>query len=163
MGGIYTKDSFDSQGRYSGITSRYRNLSEMELAIDAYRMSKPFVATSVDEANNKPEYAIESANVKASSVVRYAQLKNLVLGLSQLVNFPRRKFMVPTKLKCGIQAGDPVYYTSEEIISDTTDSLPNTIKGAADKIVITLSKPKGRGPGAATRNVHIIERLWPAA
>jgi len=161
MGGIYTKDSFDSQGRYTGLRSRFNGMSELELAIDAYRMSKPLVATNIDDPNNKPDYAIESQKVKAPSIVSYAQLKNLVFGLSQLVNFPRRNFKVPTKLKCDVQWGDPVYYTSEEIISDTTDSLPNTIKGVADKIVYTLSKPKGRGPGAATRNVHLITRLFP--
>ncbi|MCA9828554.1 MAG: hypothetical protein KC444_09265 [Nitrosopumilus sp.] len=161
MGGIYTKDSFDSQGRYLGLRSRFNGMSEIELALDAYRMTKPLVATNTDEPNNKPEYAIESLKVKASSIVSYAQLKNLVLGLSQLVNFERRNFKVPTKLRCDIQFGDPVYYTSQEIISDTTDSLPNTIKGVADRIIYTLSKPKGRGPNAATRSVHLVERLWP--
>jgi len=162
FGGIFTKDSFDEQGRYQGHTkTRFRNLKEMELVIDAYRMSKPLVATSIDDPLDKPDYAIESVKVKASNIVSYAQLKNLVFGLSQFVNFPRRNFKVPTKLKCDVQFGDPVYYTSAEIISDTTDGISNTIKGVADKIIYTLSKPKGRGPGAATRNVHLVERVWP--
>lgn len=160
MGGIYTRDSFDGDGRYIGLQSRFQTASELQMNMDAYRMIKPLLATNVDVLQDKPTRNIGTQLIKKQSIVSYAQLKNLVLGLDKIFNFPRRKFNEGTGGRCDIQFGDSVYYTDSEEINDTTDSLPNTIKGVNSKTTISLSKGKN-GPGGFTSNYDLIERIWP--
>jgi len=83
VGGIYTRDSFDTQGRYLGLRSRFITKNEMKMSIDAWRFIKPLVATNVDEANNKPEVNIETLKIDKSAITSYAQLKNYILGLDK--------------------------------------------------------------------------------
>ncbi len=160
MGGIYTRDSFDGDGRYIGLQSRFSTASELQMNMDAYRMIKPLLATNVDILQDKPTRNIGTQLIKKQSIVSYAQLKNLVLGLDKIFNFPRRKFKEGTGGRCDIQFGDSVYYTDSEEINDTTDSLLNTIKGVNSKTTISLSKGKN-GPGGFTSDYDLIERIWP--
>ena len=84
MGGIYTKDSFDTQGRYKGIlTSRFNTKTELKMSLDMYRMSKPIVATNVDDPDAKPEVNIQTLEVQKKSITSYSQAKNLVVGIGQ--------------------------------------------------------------------------------
>ena len=161
VGGIYTSDSFDTQGRYIGVRSRYALTNELKLSIDMYRMVKPLVVTNNDEPDDKPPRNIEPMPVTNQEIVSYARAKNLLFGIEKLVNFEQRRFKVKRKFKNNIAFSDPTYYENPFMISETTDSLPNTVKTVVDKRVITLSKPKGIGPGGALEEVHVVTRVWP--
>ena len=160
IGGIYTRDSFDKQGRYLGVKSRFNTVTELELRMDGYRLVKPLIATNADVLLDKPTRNISTQFVKKQSIVSYAQLKNLALGLDKIFNFNRRAFKEETGGRCDIQWGDSVYYTDSEEINDTTDSLPNTVKGVNSTNVISLSKGKN-GPGGFTNAFDIVTRIWP--
>lgn len=125
-------------------------------------MVKPLVATNVltDFTSNKPSRNIGTQIIKNQSIVSYAQLKNLVLGLEKIFNFERRAFKETTGGRCDIQFGDSVYYTDSEEINDTTDALPNTVKGVSTKNTISLSKGKN-GPGGFTAIFDLVTRIWP--
>ncbi len=159
-GGIYTRDSFDKQGRYLGVKSRFNTVTELELRLDGFRMVKPLMATNADVLLDKPTRNISTQFIKKQSIVSYAQIKNLVLGLDKIFNFKRQAFKEETSGRCDIQFGDSVYYTDTEMIDETTDALPNTIKGVNTKNVISLSKGKN-GPGGFTSNFELVTRIWP--
>lgn len=161
MGGIYTKDSFDQQGRWLGARSRFNLMSEIKLSVDGWVMTKPLVVTNVDEPNNKPARNIEGTAVKAPGIITYAQAKNLVLGLERLANFKRRKFVIETKPKFNAKYGDPIYYKNTRAIDETTDTFANTIRAVVNKNIITFSKPKSTGPGSLSHKIEIITRIWP--
>lgn len=166
VGGIYTRDSFDKQGRYLGVKSRYNTTNELEFLMDGYRMIKPLVATNVltDFASDKPSRNIGTQLIKKQSIVSYAQLKNLVLGLEKIFNFERRAFKETTGGRCDIQFGDSVYYTDSEEINDTTidsdGTKVNTVKGVNTKNTISLSKGRN-GPGGFTAIFDLVTRIWP--
>ena len=160
IGGIYTRDSFDKDGRYLGVKSRFNTTTQLEMRMDGYRMVKPLMATNADVLQDKPTRNISTQFIKKQNIVSYAQIKNLVLGLDKLYNFPRREFAENTGGRCDIQFGDSVYYTDSEEINDTTDSLPNTVKGVNTKTVISLSKGKN-GPGGFTAKFDLVTRLFP--
>lgn len=160
FGGIYTRDSFDKQGRYLGIRSRFLNKSEMKMSIDAWRFAKPLVATNVDEPNNKPDFNIEPQKFQKQSITNYAQLKNYILGLEKFVSFDDRKYTVEVTNGRKIRWGDPVYLTDTEAIDESDDSLPNTVKVVADGITLSLSKGKV-GPGGIKKYVRLARRLFP--
>lgn len=160
IGGIYTKDSFDAQGRYLGVRSRYNTTTQMEMRMDGYRMIKPLLVTNADTTNEKPERNIGTQLIKKQGIVSYAQAKNLVLGLDRIFNFERREFIELTGGRADVKFGDSVYYTDSEEINDTTDDLPNTVKGVNTKNVISLSKGKN-GPGGFTSKFHLVTRIWP--
>jgi hypothetical protein len=160
VGGIYTRDSFDGQGRYSDLFSRFNNQESMKLSLDGHRMIKPLIVTNADVLQDKPTRNIGTQFIKKQSITSYAQAKNLVLGLSKIFNFERKEYKEGTSGRCDIQFGDSVYYTDSEEIPDTTDALPNTIKGVNTKNVISLSKGKS-GPGGFTSLFELVTRIWP--
>ena len=160
FGGIYTRDSFDGQGRYLGVKSRFNTTTEMEFQMDAYRMIKPLISTNADVLLDKPTRNIGAQFIKRNGIVSYAQLKNLTLGLDKIFNFERKEFKEVTGGRCDIQFGDSVYYTDEEEINETTDAIANTIKGVNTKNVVSLSKGKN-GPGGFTSTYDLVTRLWP--
>lgn len=162
VGGIYTRESFDTQGRYIGLRSRFVFKNEMEMALDGFRRVKPLVATNVDIPTSKPTRNIETQRLKKESIDSYAQLKNLVLGLERIFNFERQEFDYDAsgRLKVDIKHGDPVYITDTEMIDETTDSLPNTLKVVVNKITRTFTRPKS-GPGGVIENYNLVTRIWP--
>lgn len=160
VGGIYTRDSFDGQGRYSDNLSKYNNVEDMKLTLDGFRMIKPLIVTNADVLQDKPTRNIGTQFIKKQSITSYAQAKNLVLGLDKIFNFERKQFKEGTGGRCDIQFGDSVYYTDSEEVPDTTDALPNTIKGVNTKNVISLSKGK-TGPGGFTSTFDLVTRIWP--
>ncbi len=160
LGAIYTRDSFDTQGRYLGLRSRFKTKNEMKMAIDAFRFIKPLVATNVDEANNKPLVNIETLKIDKSAITSYAQLKNYILGLDQFLNFDDRKFTVEVTNGRKIDFGDSVYLTDPEAINDADDAIPNTVKVVANKITMSLSKTKN-GPAGIKKFVQLARRVWP--
>lgn len=160
LGAIYTRDSFDTQGRYLGVRSRFKPKIEMKMSIDAFRFIKPLVATNVDEANNKPLVNIETLKIDKSAITSYAQLKNYILGLEQFLNFDDRKFTVEVTNGRKIDFGDSVYLTDVEAINDADDALPNTVKVVANKVTLSLSKTKN-GPAGIKKFVQLARRVWP--
>ena len=160
LGAIYTRDSFDTQGRYLGLRSRFQTKNEMTMAIDAWRMIKPLVATNVDEANNKPEVNIETLKIDKSAITSYAQLKNYILGLDLFLNFDDRKFTTEVVNGLKIDFGDSVYLTDPEAINDSDDALPNTVKVVANKVTLSLSKTKN-GPAGIKKFAELARRVWP--
>ena len=160
VGGIYTRDSFDKDGRYLGVKSRFNTTTQLEMRMDGFRMVKPLIATNADVLQDKPSRNIGTQFIKKQGIVSYAQIKNLVLGLDKIFNFERRQFQEDTGLRCDIQFGDSVYYTDPEEINDTTDGLPNTVKGVNTQNVISLSKGKN-GPGGGTNRFDLVTRIWP--
>ena len=160
VGGIYTRDSFDTQGRYLGVRSRFATKNEMKMSVDAWRMIKPLVATNVDEANNKPEVNIETLKIDKSAITSYAQLKNYILGLDKFLNFDRRAFTVEVTNGKKIDFGDSVYLTDVEAINDSDDGINNTVKVVANKVTLSLSKTNN-GPAGIKKTVEFIRRVWP--
>ncbi len=160
VGGIYTRDSFDTQGRYIGLRSRFQRKNEMKMSIDAWRMIKPLVATNIDESNNKPDVNIETLKIDKSSITSYAQLKNYILGLDKFLNFDDRKFTIEVVNGKDIDFGDSVYFTDPEAINDTDDGINNTVKVVANKITLSLSKTKN-GPAGIKKTVQLARRVWP--
>ena len=160
LGAIYTRDSFDTQGRYLGLRSRFKTKNEMKMSIDAWRFIKPLVATNVDESNNKPLVNIETLKIDKSAITSYAQLKNYILGLDQFLNFDDRKFTVEVTNGRKIDFGDSVYLTDVEAINDADDALPNTVKVVANKVTLSLSKTKN-GPAGIKKFVQLARRVWP--
>lgn len=160
LGGIYTRDSFDKDGRYLGVKSRFNTVNQIEMRMDGYRMIKPLIATNADVLQDKPSRNIGTQFIKQQNIISYAQIKNLALGLDKIFNFERKQFDESTGLRCDIQFGDSVYYTDSEEINETADSKPNTIKGVNTKNVISLSKSKS-GPGGATNKFALVTRIWP--
>lgn len=160
VGGIYTKDSFDTQGRYLGVRSRFTTKNEMKMSVDAWRMIKPLVATNIDEANNKPSVNIETLKIDKSAITSYAQLKNYILGLEKFLNFDRRSFTIEVTNGRKIDFGDSVYYTDPEAINDSDDGIDNTVKVVANKVTLSLSKTKN-GPAGIKKYVELVRRVWP--
>jgi len=154
FGGIVTKDSYDNQGRYKAKNSRFNGQASIETILDSFRMIKPLVATNVPNRN------IETTRQNYEGIISYAQLKNLVLGLSKLFGFERKEILHKTKGKNDIQFGDPVFTTDPQSFSESDNGNPNTILAVADKIITTHSKPKN-GPGGSTRDVHLVTRFFP--
>ena len=159
-GGIYTKDSFDKQGRYLGVRSTFQATSRLRLSVDAFRMTKPLVCTNVDTSASKPTRNIEPQKIIAENLVHYQQLKNYVLGLERWYNFVRDSYVVSTPGRCDIDFGDPVYLELKQLVPDVTHTKASTIRLTAEKIVYSISKPKV-GPGGFTRTVHLTKRLYP--
>lgn len=159
FGGIYTRDSFDKQGRYIGLRSRFITKSELKMSFDAFRYSKPVVATNVDQPDNKPLVNIEPMKFQKSSISLYSQLKNFILGIEQFINFDRRKFTLELPPGKDIDFGDPVYVTDKQAIDDSDDALTNTVKVVADSVTITLSKTK-TGPAGIKKSVEFVRRLF---
>ncbi len=160
VGGIYTRDSFDTQGRYLGLRSRFSTKNEMKMSVDAWRMIKPLVATNIDEANNKPEVDIETLKIDKSAITSYAQLKNYILGLDKFLNFDDRKFTIEVTNGRKIDFGDSVYFTDPEAINDSDDGIDNTVKVVANKVTLSLSKTKN-GPAGIKKIVELARRVWP--
>jgi len=166
---LYTKDSFDKQGRYkrsnffeffAGLASRFFDSRLLEMGIDGFRAIKPLFVTNVDEPNSKPSRNIESGLKRFKEIINYFQAKDLVLGLEKYENFQRQLFIVDFSGMCRLKHGDPVYYTDTEQVDETTDSLPNTLKMVVIKNVITLNKVPN-GPAGFRNKFHIATRVWP--
>lgn len=162
-GGIFSKDSFDPQGRYQITGNPFYFKSQLELRLDGWRKIKPLIITNLDIPTALPSRNIETQVETNESIIRYAQGKNLVLGLEKLYNFKRQKFNVDTsgRSKVDVRHGDPVYVTDPELVSDTTDSLPNTLKMVVNKITRTFSKAPGKSPGGVLETYEVITRLYP--
>ena len=161
VGGIYTRDSFDNQGRYKGIlTSRFNTKSEMKMSLDMYRMTKPVVATNIDDPDAKPEVNIQTLEIQKKAITGYSQAKNLVLGLDKLLNFDRREIEVDVTNGRDVQFGDSVYVNDPEMIDDSHDSISNTFKGVVESVTITVSKTKN-GPAGIKKTVRTVNRFWP--
>ncbi len=161
FGGINTKDSFDVQGRFKGTTSVFAGMNHLELILDSFRMTKPLVATNVDESNNKPERNIETTRQKFDGILSYPQLKNLVLGLEKLFGFERKEIQHKRKAQNEIQFGDPVFTKDTEAFSEDDDGpLSNTILAVNNRIVTTHSKTID-GPGGSNQTIDLNTRLFP--
>ena len=162
FGGIFSKDSYDDQGRYEINGSTFLLKSEVELDIDGWRKTKPLIITNNDIASNLPSRNIETNTQDNESITRYAQGKNLVLGLEKLFTFKRQKFDLTTsgRSKIDLRHGDPVYVTNPEMIDETTDGLPNTLLMVVDKITRTFSRAP-KGPGGVEEKYSLITRLFP--
>jgi len=173
FGGIYTRDSFDSQGRYKsgsplallgqligGEVNRFASSTELEMAIDGFRPIKPLYVTNADEPNALPIRNIDIVDQKKTDLTNYQTAKNLVLGLARLFGFQQQRFEIDLEGRCDIAHGDCVYYTDTEQVDETTDTLSNTLKMVNDKITYKLTKTID-GPAGFTCKASIITRLWP--
>jgi len=173
FGGIYTRDSFDSQGRYKsgspaahlsqligGKVNRFGAASQLEMAIDAFRYVKPLYVTNVDEPNALPSKNIDMVDQKKTDLSNYQTAKNLILGLARLFGFAQQRFEIDFEGRCDISHGDCIYYTDTEEIDETTDAIPHTLKMVNDKIVYKLTKTLD-GPAGFTSKGSLITRLYP--
>lgn len=162
-GGIFTKDSYDQQNRF--ITqNRFLLATDLKLSLDGFRMTKPIVATNVDEPNAKPDRNIEPQKLIYEKIVSYSQLKNYVLAMSQILGFQTDRYTLVTPGRGNVKFGDPVKYTDAEAISesltDTSGTFPNTVKATATNILYSISKTPD-GPGGFTRTLELTTRLYP--
>jgi len=160
-GGIFTRDSFDTQGRYkSFLINRFARKSAMKMICILYRMTKPIVATNIDESDNKPAVNIETLKIQKPSITGYSQAKNLALGLDKLLNFDRREITVEVTNGRDVHFGDSVYVNDTNAIDDADDSIPNSFKGVVESVTMSLSKTK-LGPGGIKKYVRVVKRFWP--
>lgn len=173
FGGIYTRDSHDSQGRYKsgstgalfsqilgGKVNRFVFSTQLEMALDGFRLTKPLYVTNLDEPNSLPERNIDAVDQKKLDITSYQTAKNLIKGLARIFAFKQQRFEIDMGGRCDIQQGDPVYYTDTEQVDETTDSLPNTLKMVHDKTTYTLSKTID-GPAGFLAKASIVGRLYP--
>lgn len=162
FGGIVSKDSYDDQGRYEINGTTFLLKSEVELDIDGWRKAKPLIITNNDISTNLPSRNIETNTQDNESITRYVQGKNLVLGLEKLFTFKRQTFdlMTSARSKVDLRHGDPVYVTNPDMIDETTDGLPHTLKMVVDKITRTFSKAP-KGPGGIEEKYSLVTRLFP--
>lgn len=173
FGGIYTRDSFDSQGRYEsgspaailsqligGKVNRFAVATQLEMAIDAFRPTKPLYVTNLDEPNALPSRNIDIVDQKKTDISNYQTAKNLVIGLARLFGFRQQKFEIDIEGRCDIAHGDCIYYEDTEMVDETTDTLPNTLKMVVDKTVYKFVKTID-GPAGFTAKSSIVTRLWP--
>ncbi len=171
--GIYTRDSFDSQGRYEsgspaailaqligGKVNRFALSTELEMAIDSFRPTKPLYVTNLDEPNALPERNIDMPDQKKTDETNYQTAKNLILGLARLFGFKQQRFEIDFEGRCDIPHGDPIYYTDTEQVDETTDTLVNTLKMVNDKTVYKITKTID-GPAGFTAKGSVVTRLWP--
>lgn len=172
FGGIYTRDSFDNQGRYEsgspaailsqligGKVNRFAASSQLEMAIDGFRPTKPLYVTNADEPNALPSRNIDMVDQKKTDETNYQTAKNLILGLARIFGFEQKRFEIDIAGRCDLNQGDVVYYTDTEMVNETTDSLPNTLKMTIDKTVYKLTKTLD-GPAGFTGKVSIVNRLY---
>jgi len=170
--GIYTRDSFDNQGRYQsgssasiaaqligGKVNRFAFSTRLQMSIDAFRPTKPLYVTNADEPNALPSRNIDIVDQKKTDETNYQTAKNLILGLARLFGFQQQRFEIDVEFRGDMNQGDVVYYTDTEMIDDTTDTLPNTLKMTVDKTVYKFTKTLD-GPAGATAKVSIITRLY---
>lgn len=171
-GGVYTKDSFDQNGRYLAAgnnviipgyssSSRFHATQKLHLSLDGFIMVKPLVSTNLQSLSSLPQRNISTTNIKADTIVSKAQLDNVAASSARIYNFQPQQHQIMTQGRGDIQAGDPVYYTDSEIIPDTTNSLANTLLMVASSVTYTISKTP-QGPGGLTRLVKLITRVWPS-
>lgn len=173
VGGIYTRDSFDSQGRYKSgspaawlsqlllrTVNRFASSSQLEMSIDGFRRVKSLYVTNVDEPNNLPTRNIEVVDQKNLKITGYQTAKNLIIGLARLFGFAQQRFEVKTSGRVDLNQGDVVYYTDSEQVDDTTDSLSNTLKMTVDEVIHTVTKTQD-GPGGFTSTFSLVTRLYP--
>ncbi len=173
VAGIFTRDSFDTQGRYKsgsvgaltlqiigGKVNRFALATELEMAIDGFRPVKPLYVTNADEPNALPERNIDIVDQKKTELTNYQTAKNLVIGLARLFGFRQQRFEIDLEGRADIQHGDCIYYTDTEMISDTTDTLQNTLKMVIDKMIYKMTKTID-GPAGITVKASSVTRLWP--
>ena len=173
VGGIYTRDSFDSQGRYQsgspaalvaqilgGQVNRFANSDGLEMAIDGFRRVKALYVTNIDEPNALPSRNIETLDQKNLKITGYQTAKNLIIGLARLFGFQQRRFEVTSEGRTDLKHGDVVYYTDTEEIEETTDGLPNTLKMTVDTLIITITKTQD-GPAGIISTFSLVTRLYP--
>ncbi|MFV2014839.1 MAG: hypothetical protein ACC656_05400, partial [Candidatus Heimdallarchaeota archaeon] len=171
--GIYTRDTFDTQGRYKsgsatalvsqiigGKVNRFALSTGLEMAIDGFRPVKPLYVTNLDEPNALPSRNIDIVDQKKTDITNYQTAKNLILGLARLFGFQQQRFEIDFEGRCDIAHGDCIYYTDTEEIDQTTDGFPNTLKMVNDKTVYKLTKTLD-GPAGFTAKASIVTRLWP--
>ena len=72
VGGIYTRDSFESDGRYLGVKSRFQTATELEFRLDGRRIIKPIIATKADVLLDKPDQNIGIQLVHKKSSLIYS-------------------------------------------------------------------------------------------
>ena len=170
--GIYTRDSFDSQGRYesgspaailsqfiTGKVNRFALSSELEMAIDAFRPVKPLYVTNADELNNLPSRNIDMVDQRKTDIQFYPRAKNLLLGLARLFGFPQKRFEIDFEGRCDLNHGDCIYYEDTEMINETTDALPHTLKFTIDKTVYKFSKTIDGAAGFTAKST-VVTRLY---
>ena len=168
-GGIVTADAYDSQNKFiSGVNetislgqnnNRFYNSEKVHLAIDAWRMTKPLVATNIRDAS-KPIRNIMPQLLKEERIVSQNQLQDFVDSEELIFNFQAANYTVDRPARNDLEFGDPVYLNDVEAINETTNGLPNTILAVVDREIITTSKPV-KGPGGVTSKVYLKTRLFP--
>ena len=169
-GGICTLDSFNEYrvflDRFDwietlfGQKNRYHEATKLKLYLDAFRMTKPLVATNVDN-NSKPERNIETKFLRHEEVFSYPQLKNIVKIMGKILRFRKKRINPDTELRCDVEFGDPVYYTNHTMINETVNDKLYTVKTVCNAINYSVSKPGKDGPGGFKRNLELATRLYP--
>ena len=94
------------------------------------------------------------------TTVIHSPLQNQAFGQDSMFNFERRQLGVTTAGRRDNQFGEREYHNDSEEINDTTDSLPNTVKGVCTKNVISLSKANN-GQGGFTAKIGLVTMIWP--
>lgn len=171
--GIYTRDSFDTQGRYKsgsaaalitqifgGKVNRFAASTQLEMAIDGFRPIKPLYVTNLDEENALPERNVDMVDQKKVDESNYENAKSIILGLARLFAFQLQEFEIDLGGRCDMAQGDCIYYTDTEQIDETTDSIPNTLKMTNVRTTYRLTKTID-GPAGFTAKISAATRLYP--
>jgi len=173
---IQYMDNYDEFGRYSPetngespsiasyLTSALISPSRVQkLTIDNFRFVKPLLARSakVDGTDiTTPDRNMETTFLQKPQISTYDQLLSEVKSELEVEKFRHKEFSLSTTgtSTFDIKFGDSFYFENTRLVSDTDDSLANTIKLVAKRIEYSITKPPA-GNGGLRRRIVGIKRF----
>ena len=173
---IQYMDNYDEFGRYSPETNgeapsiasylagTLLSVARVQkLTIDNFRFVKPLLARSakIDGTDTTtPDRNMETQFLQKPQISTYDQLLSEVKSELEVEKFRHKEFSLSTTgtSTFDIKFGDSFYFENERLVSDTDDSLSNTIKLVAKRIEYSITKPPA-GNGGLRRRIVGIKRF----
>jgi hypothetical protein len=173
---IQYMDNYDEFGRYSPETNGEApsiaaylsgtliSVSRVQkLTVDNLRFVKPLLARSakIDGTDTTtPDRNMETTFLQKPQISTYDQLLSEVKSELEVEKFRHKEFSLSTTgtSTFDIKFGDSFYFENTRLVSDTDDSLSNTIKLVAKRIEYSITKPPA-GNGGLRRRIVGIKRF----
>ena len=163
-----TQESYDDEGRYNPISSRYINdvaeprpLRRIDLYIDAFRFTKPLLVNTGTPTGR----SIEPDFLQKPDIGNYDQLKSDALAELEKTRFQHVEYVITTNGKYDIEFGDSFWFRHDKLIPvefQSTDSPDgdntNTIKLVAKKIEYSITDAVD-GKGGFLRTIQGVRRF----
>ena len=160
---ICTKDSYDSEGRYNQIGTRWNNpilgganadpFRRIDMYIDSWRFTKPLLAnTGIDSVRN-----IEPDFLQRPDLGNYDQLFSDAQAELLKAKFEHVEFDVNSTGKFDIPFADHFFYSNPRTVN-FSDNGANTVKLVNKGAEYSITKPEG-GKGGFLRKMRGIRRF----